>query len=416
MEITIPYNFTPRPYQLPMMQAIDNGHKRVVVIAHRRSGKDKTCINIMAKKMLERVGIYYYFAPTYTQGKKIIWDGIDKNGFKFLDHFPPQIVKKKNDSELKIELINGSIFQVIGTDKIDSIVGTNPIGCIFTEYSLQNPKAWDLIRPILAENGGWAIFIFTPRGMNHGWKILQQAQSEGWFHQVLSADETGAIDKEVLEAEKRQMPQDLYEQEYQCKFIEGAASFFKRVDENLWSGDLEPEEGHVYQTGVDLAKYQDWTVITPFDKSTFKVGKQIRFNQMDWNLQKARIEAEARKFSGRVVADSTGIGDPIAEDLERSGLSVLPFKFTETSRRQLLDNLQILLAQDKIKIPNDEGLIGELKSFQFSLTEQGKIKVGVPEGTHDDRVMSLALAVWEATEPIGVAKEEDFGIYATRYR
>ncbi|RMD72956.1 MAG: hypothetical protein D6822_00435, partial [Cyanobacteria bacterium J149] len=151
MKITLPHNFTPRPYQLPLLKALDSGMKRAVVVWHRRSGKDKTAINFMAKKMFERVGQYFYFLPTYKQGRKIIWDGIDGSGFRLLDHIHPDLRVKTNDQEMKIQLVNGSIFQVIGTDNVDSIVGTNPVGCVFSEYSLQDPQAWDFIRPILAE-------------------------------------------------------------------------------------------------------------------------------------------------------------------------------------------------------------------------------------------------------------------------
>lgn len=400
MEVRLPHRFDPRPYQLPFLEAWDRGVLRLVNVWHRRSGKDKTAFANLPKKMFERVGAYFYFAPTYKQGKKIIWQGMDKDGMKFLDHIPLEIIKNTNETEMRIELINGAYVQIIGTDDIDSIVGTNPVGCIFTEFSLQDPQAWNLIRPILAENGGWAVFIFTPRGMNHAWKVLQQAMADpiGWFYQILTVDDTKVISQEVLDQERREMPQELFEQEYYCKFIEGAGSFFKRVDDNLWNGKLE--KGHRYQLGVDLAKYQDWTVITPFDLYTFQVGEQIRFSQVDWNLQKARIEAEARKYgNAKVVIDSTGVGDPIVEDLARTDLPIEAFKFTETSRRQLLDHLSLMLAQDKIKIPKDEGLIGELKSMQFSLTDTGKIRVNVPENLTDDRIMSLALAVWGQHTP-----------------
>lgn len=343
---------------------------------------------------------------------------MDKEGFKFLNHFPQEIITGKNDTEMKLKLKNGSIFQVVGTDKIDSIMGTNPIGCVFSEYSLQNPKAWEYIRPILAENGGWAVFNFTPRGRNHGWKILQQAKdSPDWFWQILTVDDTRAIDLSAIEEEKRTMPQDLFEQEYYCKFLDGAGQYFKRIRENIYHGDIQPEIGHSYQLGVDLAKYQDFTVLTPFNLNTFYVGRQERFNQTDWAFQKARIEAVDRRFNNAgIIADSTGIGDPIVEDLERMGLSVEPYKFTETTRRQLLENLQIKLAQDQIKIPDDEGLIEELESMQYTLTETGKIKVAVPESLHDDRIMSLALAVWNATLPIGTSQvKEEFNIYTEKY-
>ena len=102
---------------------------------------------------MQRVGLYLYLFPTRVQAKKVIWLGRDNDGFPFLGHFPKDIVAKKNESDLLLELVNGSIFQVGGTDNWDAWMGTNPIGCVFSEYSLQDPKAWDHISPILLGNG-----------------------------------------------------------------------------------------------------------------------------------------------------------------------------------------------------------------------------------------------------------------------
>ena len=222
--ITIPHQFQPRLYQLPILRAKDNGYKRLVYVWHRRAGKDKVAINIFPKAMVKEVGAYYYIFPTYAQGKKIIWQGADKEGMRFLDHFPPELRKRTNDSEMLIELTNDSIFQVIGSDNIDSIVGTNPKGVIFSEFSLQDPKAWDYIRPILAENEGWAIFNFTPRGKNHAYDLLEYARSDPkWFCEVLTVDDTQAISKEVLEQERKEIiakngDDSIYLQEYYCSF------------------------------------------------------------------------------------------------------------------------------------------------------------------------------------------------------
>ncbi len=227
----IPNHYKPRGYQLPLFKAIDSGTNRAVVVWHRRSGKDKTLINLTAKKMFERVGAYYYFFPTYKQGKKILWNGIDKEGFKFMHHLPVELRKRTDNTEMLVEMKNGSIFQIIGTDNMDSIVGTNPIGCVFSEYALQDPQAWDFIRPILAENGGWAIFNYTPRGHNHGKELFDLAEkSDNWFCQLLTVDDTGVIPKDVLEQERDEMGQRtgndaLFMQEYYCSFeapVEGA--------------------------------------------------------------------------------------------------------------------------------------------------------------------------------------------------
>jgi phage terminase large subunit len=220
MQITIPHNFTPRPYQLNALKALDAGKKRIVAVWHRRAGKEKTFINHVAKSAVQRIGTYFYIFPTYTQAKKVLWDGRDRDGFPFMGHFPKALVKAKNETELRLELINGSAVQLIGSDNIDSVVGTNPIGCVFSEYALQDPRAWDYMRPILRENGGWAIFDFTPRGRNHGWKLYEMAKSNpDWFAEILSVDQTGAITQADIEAERREgMSEELIQQEFYCSF------------------------------------------------------------------------------------------------------------------------------------------------------------------------------------------------------
>lgn len=405
-QITIPYRFSPREYQIPILKAWDSGINRLFWVAHRRSGKDKTIFANLPKKMLERKGTYYYFLPTYSQAKKVIWSGADKDGFRFLDHFPKEIVKEINQSDMKIELKNGSILLMVGADNIDRIVGTNPVGVVFSEYSLMKPDVWNFISPILRENDGWAVFIMTPRGTNHAWDLMQTVKNDkNWFVQTLTVDDTKALSAENLAEAKNEMPQDLFKQEYYCTFLDNGLGFFKRVDENTYKvEDYQPKELAFYQLGVDLAKYNDFTVISPFNLNDFHLQKQDSFNQMDYNLQKARIEnAYLRYNKGRIVIDSTGVGEPIFDDLNARGMNITPFRFNKASRTDLLKNLQILLEQDKIKIPNDDVLITELKSMTYELTATGSTAIKVPDGKHDDRVMSLALAVWQIPQqPIHV--------------
>ena len=120
--------------------------------------------------MFERIGNYYHLFPTYRQAKKAMWDGVDRDGVPFMNRFPKELIQSKNESEMRIVLRNGSAYQLVGTDRaLDFIVGTNPVGLVFSEYSIMSPKAWDLLRPAVHENGGWALFIYTTRGENHGY-------------------------------------------------------------------------------------------------------------------------------------------------------------------------------------------------------------------------------------------------------
>jgi len=227
MRIKIPHNFSPRVYQLPFLEAMDSGCKRAVCVWHRRAGKDKTFLNHCVKRMFERVGTYYYYFPTATMGRKILWDGIDKDGSRFIDHFPAELRDNVNNQEMKLKLTNGSLFQIIGTDRLD-VVGTNPIGCTFSEYSLQNPQGWEYVRPILAENGGWAVFNFTPRGYNHAKQLYDMAKdTDGWFHSLLTVDNTRAIPQEAIEEERKSgMPEEMIQQEFYCSFDMGVTGSY----------------------------------------------------------------------------------------------------------------------------------------------------------------------------------------------
>lgn len=224
--ITLPHNYSPRDYQLPFLKAMDNGVKRAVSVWHRRAGKDKTFLNMTAKKMFERVGTYYYYLPTMTMGRKVVWDGIDKDGEAILDHFPREAFPIVKNDIMQIKAKNGSIFQIIGTDRLD-VVGTNPVGTVFSEFSLQNPQGWEYVRPILAENGGWAAFNFTPRGHNHGKEVYDMAKDNpAWFCELLTVDDTHAITQAAIKAERDAgMTEEMIQQEFYCSFdmgLEGA--------------------------------------------------------------------------------------------------------------------------------------------------------------------------------------------------
>ena len=172
--ISIPHEWEPRPHQLPFFKAMDSGAKRACIVWHRRAGKGAATLNFTAKEMFKRVGTYWHLFPVQTQARKAIWSGIDSEGRSILGQvFPDAIRKRTSSQEMLIELVNGSTWQLTGSDNYNNLVGSNPVGVVFDEWSLCDPNAWGYIRPILAENGGWAVFIYTPRGKNHGHSLYQ---------------------------------------------------------------------------------------------------------------------------------------------------------------------------------------------------------------------------------------------------
>ena len=310
-KLTIPYQFQPRSYQMKLLQM---PQRFKIAVMHRRAGKSKTALNQQISRALSTKGIYYYFLPTYKQAKSVCWD------YLVSEHIPKEVILKKNDSELAIYYRNGSIQRFAGCEDIDKHRGINPIDVVFDEYSEMSEEMWTaIIQPILRENKGTATFIFTPKGKNHSWKLIQMAKDNPseWGITIQTVQDTGVFTNEELEEIRRNTPQALYEQEYMCSFVEGAGQFFKRIKSCLYDMNKQLPEWGDFQLGVDLAKYQDWTVLTPFNLNNFIVYPQERFNQVDWNLQKAKIEACARRFGNAlIIPDSTGVGDPIVSDLK----------------------------------------------------------------------------------------------------
>jgi hypothetical protein len=224
-----------------VIKALNQGIKRAVLVWHRRSGKDICVFNWAVLKLLENPGwTAFHILPTYSQAKKVIWDANTNESKRLLDFIPHQVIESKNGQEMKIRFVNGSLYQLIGSDNIDSLVGSNPKIIIFSEYAIQAPAAWDYLRPILDVNKGYALFISTPRGKNHFYDLYNMAKgNDNWFAQKLSITDTGVLTEEDIDNirnEKKNtdimQSEDLIQQEYYCSFNRGVeGSYYGRIIE-----------------------------------------------------------------------------------------------------------------------------------------------------------------------------------------
>lgn len=208
MDIKLPYQWSPRPYQQGLWDYLSGGGKRAVARWHRRSGKDDVFLHHTACAAHERVGNYWYLLPEYSQARKSMWDSVNPHtGKRRIDEaFPKEIRKTTREQEMMIIFHNGSTFQLVGSDNFNSLVGSPPIGLTFSEYALSNPSAWAYLMPILEENGGWAGFNSTPRGNNHFKNHCKFAEHEkGWFYDVQTAERTGVYTEVQLDGILRQL-------------------------------------------------------------------------------------------------------------------------------------------------------------------------------------------------------------------
>jgi len=263
-------SFSPRDYQLPFCKAFDEGKfKKFFLAWPRRAGKDLCTFNLLIRAALRKVGVYYYVFPTYSQGKKVIYDSITNEGRRFLDYIPKELVQSTNSQELKIKLANDSLIQIVGSDNIDSLVGTNPQGLVFSEYALQSPNAYAFLRPVLAANNGWAVFESTPRGKNHFWEMYQIAShSSDWFVSKLTLDDTDHIPLAEIQKDLQEglISQDLVYQEYYTSFdmgVEGAyyAKYLDAMRLKGQIGQVPHEAGFKTHTAWDLGVRDSTTIL-----------------------------------------------------------------------------------------------------------------------------------------------------------
>lgn len=274
MLIRIPYHIQLRNYQQELWNSFFVGKlKKLMVIWHRRAGKDDFCVNFLSAAAMLDVGNYLYLFPEYGQARKVIWDGITLDGMRFIDRIPRQIVASYHNTSMKITLVNGSTIQVGGSNNYNNLVGTNPKGIIFSEFALQNPTARLYFQPILDENGGWQILQSTPRGMNHCFKLWENIKySESWYKALLTVDDTYRSDgtpviTQQMIQEKRDegMPEELIQSEYYCDFRSAVLGSYytlelKKCYQDKRIGKFEPDPLYPVYTCFDLG-FDDATSI-----------------------------------------------------------------------------------------------------------------------------------------------------------
>lgn len=254
MLITLPNAWEPRAYQRRLWTYLEGkGPRRAIAVWHRRAGKDEVCLHWAACAAMQRVGNYWHMLPEAAQARRAIWDAVNPHtGRRRIDEaFPAAIRQSTREDDMRIRLANGSSWQLIGSDNFNALMGAPPIGLVFSEFALANPLAWDYLRPILAENRGDALFMFTPRGRNHAWRLYELAcANPAWFAELLTVDQTQAIPPDVIAEERRSgMSDEMIQQEYFCSFdsaLPGAyyatllrqAETEGRIGRVPWSPDL----------------------------------------------------------------------------------------------------------------------------------------------------------------------------------
>lgn len=220
--------------------------------------------------MLERPGNYWHMLPQHNQVRKAIWEAVNpRSGKRRIDEaFPDELFKKRHSDMLIQCRFNTSTWQALGSDNYQSFIGSPPVGVVNSEWALANPQSRGYLRPILAENNGWQIFIGTPRGKNHAYRTFNAAKNNPDSLAILQdVESTGVLTQQQLETEKAEYIQTygdaqgvaLFEQEWYCSFesaILGAVwgSELRRVDNEGRIRKVPHQPGFSVYTAWDIGR------------------------------------------------------------------------------------------------------------------------------------------------------------------
>jgi len=366
----------PKPHE-KQSEIIKCSARFIVVDAGRRFGKSVISQTMGIMEAVEGKSVAY-ITPTYQLAKTF---------FKELARTLPANLVKKNESDLYFEFITGGVIRFFTGERLDNLRG-NKFHLVVVDEAAFIPNLEDgwkqAIRATLTDYRGRAIFISTPRGNNYFKALHLKGYSDpDWQSFHFTSYDNPFIDPREIDDAKRELPEVVFNQEYLGMFAENAANPFGSRQLNTCVAPMSVNPVKCY--GIDLAKYSDWTVIIGLDNAG-SVAYFDRF-QNDWSSTQNKIRNLPK---APMIIDSTGVGDPIVEQLQREGLDVESCKFTSQSKQEIMLGLQVAIHQERIHYP--EGIINEeLEIFEYQYSSHG-VKYSAPSGFHDDTVCALALA------------------------
>ena len=353
-----------RPYQLDAWDAFRAGKQRQLLVWHRRAGKDIYGMSLAANQMRARVGGYVHFFPKHVQGKRAIWHGVDpRRGARFIDVAFNDIESDRNNTDMLIEAYNGSTWQLLGSDNYDRVVGANIVGAVFSEWALCDPRAWDYIRPMLLENGGWAVFITTYRGRNHAWQMMQRLkENPEWYCAELDITKTTDVDgqriitdEDIARERASGMSEAMIQQEYYCNpeaqadgAIYGRESERLRKDESRHQAQWNPSRPVYCVWNIDLPIHASYVLVQPGNPPTILESEVVDFT----SLAEALAKAEQHRFPilGHILPDHQREYGAVFNDLDRAPqvLSNANPVLAQTATSSLLERCHI--ARDKCNL------------------------------------------------------------------
>ena len=324
-------------------------------------------------------------------------------------------IRERNKVVWYIQLQDATEIYFHSANTEDSLRGSGLDGLVIDEAgSFPGNRYNEELAPSLIDRDGWLFGVGTPKGRGWFYRMCMRGQDsvtwpsyKSWQFTSYenSVERGGYLNKISIDDIAQGMDYITKRQEIYAHFLKGEGTVFRNIY-NCIAGELgaaEPDK--FYVTGCDVAKTQDWTVLTAMDNDGHIRGFD-RFNTLNWQDIEDRIYNFTRTYPGVMVLDATGVGASSYDHLIRRGLLMRDYKFTNESKANMINTLNIALDQGSITIPGAtvgeervpdhrlKVLVDELEAFEYDILPSGKIRYNAPSGVHDDCVTSLGLAAW----------------------
>jgi len=392
--------YRPHPGQLQVHRSKAN---RRVLVAGVRTGKSLcAAFEAVAAAMEPRKrSIGWCVAPTLDLADRVFREIV----ILVAEHLKHRIVKlKEHEKRLVLRNLGGGLSEIRGktADNPVSLLGEGLDWLIIDEAARTKPQVWQqYLSQRLIDKSGWALIITTPKSKGWVFELWKRGQPGGdpdYESWQMPSWTNPHLKRELIEAERARLPEAVFRQEYEAAWVEGAGAVFRFVRDAA-TGDWEdPVPGKQYVAGLDLAQIVDFSVLVIMSRDR-RVVHVERFQRMPWDAQVARFKAATDRYNHcQVLVDASGVGSPIVENLSKAGVRARPYKFTQTSKTELIQNLSVMLEKRQIVLPRADlcpELVDELEAFQYVVSDAGTIRMEAPGGMHDDLVVGLGLASWQ---------------------
>ena len=359
-----------------------------VVAGGRRFGKTEA----------EKLGDIY----RVMRGQHVWWlnptfDNTTEAWLDFLNFFQ-QFVPRNGINKSRREIITptGGRLRCLGADNFKRGSGIQHVS--IDEAAFMNlDDLWNYqLRPMLLKSKGSATFLSSTNGRNYFWMLYQlglDPNEPDWQSWHFTSYDNPLLDPAEIEDIKRNTPERVFLQEYMAQFLDDGGAVFRNLQACKHTDKMPIDTRNPVVIGVDWGQSNDFTVLTAIDTSTRQIVAIDRFNQIGWTIQRGRLEAMVKRYNVQsIYAEENSIGNPNIEELRKSGLPVVSFYTSSSSKQQIVNQLALAFEQVDISIPDDPTLFGELQAYTMERLPSGNMRYTAPSGMHDDMVMSLALA------------------------